>query len=110
MTPKKGLYFRKVNGRTPNQMLLEILVNGEIIERSLIQPNMMGPPTHVRIVGSNLFDEKIAYRLIDTEDYTDIIQQIKKTAKNRYGRQKGIFGFFSRPKIEIKYHKSHSLT
>ncbi|MBA7628453.1 hypothetical protein ES703_35937 [subsurface metagenome] len=106
MTPKKEIYFHKINGKSKGKTL-EILIDGEIVERILIQSSMGEKPTHFRIIGSNLFDENIAYRLNDPENYGDIIQKIKKIVKFEYN-QKGIFGFFSRPKVEIKYHESHS--
>ena len=106
MIPKKKIYFHKINGK-PKGKRLEVLVNSEIIERPLIQPSMGEKPTHFRIIGSNLFDEKIAYRLNDLEDYREIIQRIERIVKSEYN-QKGVFGFFSRPKVEIKYHESHS--
>ncbi len=108
MTSKKKIYFHKINGKSKGKRL-EVLVDSEIVERPLIQPNIgIGElPTYVRIIGSNLFDENIAYRLNDPEDYREIIQKIERMVKSEYN-QKGIFGFFSRSKVEIKYHESHS--
>ena len=103
MTPKKGIYFHKINGKSKGKTL-EILIDGELVERILIQSSMGEKPTHFRIIGSTFMDEKIAYRLNNPENYRDIIQKIVKSEYN----QKGIFGFFSRPKVEIKYHESHS--
>jgi len=107
MTPKKEIFFHKVNGRSLKGRTLEILIDKEIVERILIQPNMGKMPTHFRIIGSNLFDENIAYRLNDPENYREIIQRIERIVKSKYN-QKGISGFFSRQKVEIKYHESHS--
>jgi len=105
MNPSKKIYFQKINGRNLKGKRLEILVNKEIIESPLIQPNIEEPPTYVRIIGSNLFGENIAYRLKDPKNYRDIIQKIKETAKTKYGHSRGIRGFLSRkPKIEIKFH------
>ena len=110
MTPKKEIRFCKVsgvNGRSLQGKTLEILIDKEIVERIFIQPNIGKSSTHVRIIGSNLFDENIAYRLNNPENYREIIQRVERIVKSEYG-QKGIFGFFSRQKVEIKYHKSHS--
>jgi len=106
MTPKKKIYFHKINGKSKGKRL-EVLVDSEIVERPLIQPSMGEMPTHFRVIGSTFMDEKIAYRLNDSENYGDIIQRIERIVKSEYN-QKGIFGFFSRPKVEIKYHESHS--
>lgn len=106
MTPKKEIYFHKINGKLKGKTL-EILIDGEIVEKILIQSSMGEKPTHFRVIGSTFMDEKIAYRLNDPENYKDIIQKIEKIVKSEYN-QKGIFGFFSRPKVEIKYHESHS--
>jgi hypothetical protein len=106
MTPKKKIYFHKINGKSKGKRL-EVLVNSEIVERLLIQPNMgIGEfPTYVRIIGSNSFDKNIAYRLDDPENYRDIIKRIEKTAKAKYGHPKEIRRFLLRkPKIEIKVH------
>jgi len=103
MTLKNGIYFQKINGRNSNGKRLEVLVNGSIVEKLLIQPNIEMPPTYVRIIGSNLFDEDVAYRLNDSENYTDIIQRIEKTAKVKYGNSRKVQRFLLRkPKIEIR--------
>ena len=103
MTPKKKIYFHKINGMLKGKRL-EILVDSKIVERPLIQPNMEEPPTYARIIDSNLFDKNTAYGLNDSENYRDIIQRIKKTAKAEYS-QKGIFGFFLRPKVEVRFQE-----
>jgi len=102
MTPKKKIYFHKINGKSKGKRL-EVLVDREIVERLLIQPNMEELPTYVRIIGSNSFDKNIAYRLNDPENYRDIIQGIEKMAKAKYGHPKEIRRFLLRkPKIEIR--------
>ena len=105
MIPKKERYlFPKVNGKKSNGKHLEILVNGSIVEKLLIQPNIgIGEQTYVRIIGSNLFDEDIAYKLKDPEDYTKIIREIEKTAEVKYSNLRGVRRFLLRkPKIEIR--------
>lgn len=105
MTPKKKIYFHKINGMLKGKRL-EILVDSKIVERPLIQPNMEEPPTYARIIDSNLFNKNTAYGLKDPENYRDIIQRIEKTAKTKYGRPKEIWGFLLRkPKVEVRFQE-----
>jgi len=98
MKPKNGIYFQKINGRVPNAKKLEILVNGNTEETLLIQPNIGTPVTHVRVKGSSLFNENLAYPVKDLENYTDIIRKIEEAARIEYNYSK----LLRKPKIEIK--------
>ncbi|NIP32164.1 MAG: hypothetical protein GTN59_17035, partial [Candidatus Dadabacteria bacterium] len=65
----------------------------------LIQSDLGNPKTHARIIGLGS-NEKISYPLRDPENYTDIIEIVKRLAKKRY--QKKVLGIYFGPKIETR--------
>ena len=108
MEPLGKTYFVKINGKRSLGKQLEILVDGSVVEKIFVQPNLGKLPTHVRIIGSDLFDETLAFPLKDTENYVDIIEKIEGRAEKKYSNR--IRRVFSKnPQIEIRVQKSYSL-
>ncbi len=110
MISENKIQFQRINGQNPRGKYLEILVDGNPRETIFIQLSLRKSLKHVRIIGSRLFDEKIAYPIKDLENYTDIIEKIEKRAKNYYGSNRIRRFFSNNSEVKVEVQKSYSLT
>ena len=104
---KEEIYFLKADGRVPNGKRLEVSVNGKIVDKPIIQMSF-NPSDHFRVVRSKILQENKPYKIDKLENLEEsVLYQIRNEVRRKYS-PKGIWGIFSKPKINVKYHNSHS--